>query len=105
MYEHILEVNAKEWFDKSAGNSYFSANITMDDKTVAILSFQYGYDDHYLDMANEKLDIIGLIDNPRKGVNEMREPLWRYCQNNNIKLISHKQENCLKPELLELFGD
>lgn len=42
-YNHILEVSAKEWFDKVNGNSY--------------------------------------------------------CEQNKIKLISHKQENCLKREL------
>ena len=98
-YKHILEVNAKEWFDKSAGNSYFSAVVVLDDVVVAELPFQYGYGDHYLDMASEKLDELGVIDNPRKGQNEMRESLWRYCQDNNIKLISHKRENCLKREL------
>ena len=97
-YKHILEVNAKEWFDKSAGNSYFSAVVVLDDEVVAELPFQYGYGDHYLDMANEKLDDLGVIDN-KKHSNGSRRSLWLYCQDNNIKLISNKQENCLKREL------
>lgn len=100
-YKHILEVNAREWFDKSAGNSYFSAVIILDDEIIAELPFQYGYGDHYLDMASEKLDKLGVIDNPRKGQNEMRLPLWSYCRDNNIKLIAHKRENCLKKELMQ----
>jgi len=98
-YKHILEVNAKEWFDKANGNSYFSATIVIDDKQIADLRFQYGYGDSYLDAANDELDKMGVIDNPRKGASNMRESLWRYCQDNNVKLISHKQENCLKRDL------
>ena len=93
-YKHILEINAKEWFDKSAGNSYFSAVVVLDDEVVAELPFQYGYGDHYLDMAMQEIQKT----NP-KLFTVNGGSLWSICANNNIKLISNKQENCLKREL------
>jgi len=46
-----LDVNALSWFDKVNGNSYFSAQITINygtptEKTIK-LPFQYGYGDQY----------------------------------------------------------
>lgn len=95
-YNHILEVNALEWFDKTNGNSYFSATITLDDKQIAVLPFQYGYGDHYLDKAKEVL-----VDAAHPIVKSIYPwvGLPQYCRENRIKLITHKQENCLKKEL------
>lgn len=95
-----IRVHAKEWFDKANGNSYFSARIYIDDKQVAVLPFQYGYGDHYVDMANRYLidnEIIGGWFNEHKGGANL--PLWRYCNDNNIHLFSTKEEGCLKREL------
>lgn len=93
-----IEIRAKEWFDKANGNSYFSARIYIDNEQVAILPFQYGYGDHYIDMANAELDKLGLIDNPRHS-NGSRTPLWMYCNDNDIQLTAHMQDKCLKREL------
>jgi len=93
-----INIQAREWFDKANGNSYFSATIEMDGETVGELPFQYGYGDHYIDMANAYLDENRLIDNPRHD-NGSRESLWRYCEDNNIVLYTNKAENCLKREL------
>ena len=95
-----IDVNAKEWFDKVNGNSYFSGIITlnygMKSAKVFNMPFQYGYGDHYIDMAGELL---------RKEVLKIEKPkqgyfiLWQYCQDNNIILRTSKQENCKKREL------
>jgi hypothetical protein len=37
-------IEAKEWFDKTYGNSYFAARIEVDGEEVARLPFQYGYE-------------------------------------------------------------
>jgi hypothetical protein len=46
-----LDINAREWFDKINGNSYFSAQIVInygtDSERRYFLPFQYGYGDHY----------------------------------------------------------
>ena len=92
-----LDIQAKEWFDKANGNSYFSGTVTTDfgtDKEKSYrLPFQYGYGDHYIDMAKELLEKNDVIK-----VKE-REQLWTYCQENDIILRTSKQENCLKRDL------
>lgn len=40
-------VEGKTWFDKSGGNSYFSARIHIDGKLAMVLPFQYGYGSQY----------------------------------------------------------
>ena len=100
---NYISISAKEWFDKANGNSYFAARIMVDDKHIGTLPFQYGYGDHYIDMANQWLDLNGYLYNPRsnKGVPRERAPLWRYCEDNGIKLFTFKQDRCLKRELKE----
>jgi hypothetical protein len=54
-----LDINAREWFDKVNGNSYFSAEIVINYGTESerkyFLPFQYGYGDHYKYQAFELL--------------------------------------------------
>ena len=92
-----IDIQAKEWFDKVNGNSYFSAvawvNFRMKSEKEVTLPFQYGYGDHYIDMAKEALEKAGHI-KPEK-----RQALWRYCEENNIILRTTKRENCKKREL------
>ncbi len=95
-----IDIKAREWFDKVNGNSYFSARIYINDQEVGILPFQYGYDDHYIDMATAYLHENGFIDSPRHS-NGSRGSLWRYCKDNNIRLTTTKQERCLKRELIK----
>lgn len=97
-----IDINAKEWFDKANGNSYFSARITLNfgmktQKDIA-MPFQYGYGDHYIDMANDALDKAGYIKVLRHD-NGVRVPLWQFCRDNNIILRTSKKENCLNREV------
>jgi hypothetical protein len=97
-----IDINAKEWFDKVNGNSYFSAKITLNYGTEEAqtydLPFQYGYSDHYIDMANQYLIKEGIIKGERHD-NGCYSPLWRYCKDNKIILRTSKQANCKKREL------
>ena len=94
-----IDVNAKEWFDRTYGNSYFSANITinygMANETSFFIPMQYGYGDHYKDIALKELIKRRFI----KGIDSDKVALWIYCQDHNIILRYSKQENCLKREL------
>lgn len=93
-----IDIQAKEWFDKVNGNSYFSGIVTLNygmknEKTFK-MPFQYGYGEHYIHMASELLKkekIIALKDNYVR--------LWQYCRDNKIILRTSKKENCLKREL------
>ena len=95
-----ITIIAKEWFDRVNGNSYFSARVFInnDSENPVILPFQYGYGDHYKDMAGSKLNDLG-ITKLKKYDSGGRESLWRYCDDNNINLICTKHENCLKRDV------
>jgi hypothetical protein len=97
-----IDVNAKEWFDRINGNSYFSATVSinygMDNSTSIYLPFQYGYGDHYTDMAAKELDKLGYI-TLEKYNNGGSERLWQYCNTHKIILRQSKQENCKKRDL------
>jgi len=93
-----IDVNAKEWFDKVNGNSYFSMNITIDYGMKTERSFyvpiQYGYGDHYRHEAFREIQERKII--PKQ--NE-RLPYWQYYANKNIIARHYKQEKCPKREL------
>ena len=59
--EKSLLVEGREWFDRSGGNSYFSARIWVDGEIVGVLPFQYGYGDQYLYTAQEWLTEEGYL--------------------------------------------
>ena len=98
-----IDVNAKEWFDRVNGNSYFSARVTVDyglkTEKSYVLPFRGGYGDHYIDTANCYLSGKNIIDNPRHE-NGTRLALWRYCKENNIILRTSKETECLKRDVL-----
>ena len=96
-----IDVNAKEWFDKVNGNSYFSAVITLnhglkDSKDIK-LPFQYGYGDQY------QFEALKEIKKQFKGMVEGGS-LWSYCNNNHIILKAVMDENCLQREVKSFGG-
>ena len=56
-------IEARQWVDKTYGNSYFSARISVDGQTVGYLPFQYGYETAYKDAAYKWLTANGYIQN------------------------------------------
>jgi len=92
-----IDVQAKEWFDKSGGNSYFSAKIHVTHEggltgTIEV-PFQYGYEEQYVHTALEALKESGYIPATYDGA------LWRYCRENDIELTTRKLENCKKSDV------
>jgi hypothetical protein len=63
-------IEAREWYDKTGGNSYFSARISVDGELVGHLPLQYGYGSAYEYEATKWLLANGYI-------SERIEPLWR----------------------------
>lgn len=98
-----IDINAKEWFDKVNGNSYFAATATinfgMPTQRNFVLPFQYGYGSHYIDMAKQELVKQGYLKGLKKYDNGGSESLHGYCDNNKIILRTSKKENCLQREL------
>ena len=62
-----LFIEAREWFDKVNGNSYFSARVWVDGEIVTVLPFQYGYGNQNEHEAQKKLIEIGYL--PQEGEN------------------------------------
>jgi hypothetical protein len=98
-----IDVQAREWFDKINGNSYFSARVTLnygtDESKTIHLPFQYGYGYQYHAETINILSKIGCIpENISKSIS-----LRRYCQDNGIDLNCSKREFCTKKEV-ESFG-
>lgn len=97
-----IDINAKEWFDKVNGNSYFSAEITTDSGTPEAQSytipFQNGYGHQYIHEAEQLLKKEGVVSLAE------RERLWSYCHENNIVLKKNIQKNCLKRDLIDHSG-
>jgi len=95
-----IDVQAKEWFDKVNGNSYFSEVITINygmanEKTIDV-PMQYGYGDQYIHTAFMELQKHGYI----KQDND-RGSYWQYYRDNKIIVRHSKHDNCLKRELTQ----
>jgi len=92
-----IDINAKEWFNKANGNSYFSATVTlnfaMDDEKSINIPIQYSYGDSFVYEAKKVLTEHNYISPVHT------ESPWQYCKKNNIILRTYKQKNCLKREL------
>ena len=93
MQVKTIDINAKEWFDKINGNSYFSAVITLnygmaDCKSIEI-PFTYGYGGYPKQCSFEKLYELGYISSPK---------YWEIDK--NIIVRYNKQENCKKRDLI-----
>lgn len=98
-----VDVQAKEWFDQVYGNSYFGAVVTInygsEDERDIKLPFQYGYGDHYQDMAFKAIIKSGLITDA-----EENESPWRYYERKGIIVRHSKEERCLQREVKNFAG-
>ena len=72
-------VEGREWFDRTYGNSYFSARIWVDGKWIATLPFQYGYGDQYLSEAATVLKELGYLPDDSSA-------LWVHAQDTGFDL-------------------
>ena len=62
---NTIDINAKEWFDKANGNSYFSGqiivNYKLENEKRFFMPFQYGYGDFYLWQSLETLKAANIL--------------------------------------------
>lgn len=94
-----IDVQAKEWFDKVNGNSYFSMDITVncgrENEQSIYVPMQYGYGEHYkyvaFDVMRKQLKLFRAVDGNTSP--------FRVYEKYNIKANHSKQENCKKREL------
>jgi len=89
-----IDINAKEWFDKINGNSYFSVviglNYGMDDYKSIEIPITYGGGEYSKQYSFEKLYELGYLPSPK---------YWEIDK--GIIVRYNKQENCKKRELIK----
>jgi hypothetical protein len=78
-------VECREWFDRTGGNSYFSARIWINGKWAFTLHFQYGYGDHFKSVAVSALVENGFI--PKEYENRA---LWVIAEELGFDLYTSK---------------
>jgi hypothetical protein len=102
MKTKTIDVNAKEWFDKINGNSYFSGTITlnygMNNEEAFLMPFQYGYGSQYEYEAQMTLNQFNKISSNFVEY----QSLYSYCKENNIIFRSTIKRNSLKRELKQI---
>jgi hypothetical protein len=54
-------IESREWFDRSAGNSYFSNRVKVDGKFVYSSGIELGYETQYIHEALTELYKRGII--------------------------------------------
>mgnify|MGYP003153510370 CR=1 FL=1 len=95
-----IDINAKEWFDKVNGNSYFSSDVTLNygmsnQKTIK-LPFQYGYGEQYI---YESLKAIQKLFPKSKWFKENLLGIYQIQDEYKIIIRNSIKTNCLKREL------
>ncbi len=102
MKTKTIDINAKEWFDKINGNSYFCGIVTlnygMKNDEVFLMPFQYGYGSQYEQEAKSILTYANKI-------SPNYETLYSYCKRENIILRNNIQRGCKKSELKQIEKD
>jgi hypothetical protein len=93
-----VDVHTLEWFDRTYGNSYFSAtvilNFGMKDQYKVLLPFQYGYGSHSESVAFDALKVLGW--KAKEGA------LWSAAKADDIIYRYNKTEGCKKRDLLSI---
>lgn len=80
-----IHIEGRRWTDRTYGNTYFASKAFINGKHVVTSEWQYGYGDHYIDVAAHLLDYKGFIKLPKNPNTGSRYPLWRYCDDNDIE--------------------
>jgi hypothetical protein len=97
MKVYTIDVEAREWFDKVNGNSYFSARIVLNygrkKQKTFLIPLQYGYGTQYEWTSVQVLKEKGIIKE------EESAPLSIICRNKKIILRACKKENCKKQDV------
>lgn len=58
---HTISITGRRWFQRSYGNTYFSAVAHVNGKEAARIDYEYGYGDQYLQRIAEELIQSGAI--------------------------------------------
>jgi len=88
-----IDIQAREWFDKVNGNSYFDCTVTFDfglpTERKFLCPFQYGYGSAYESAAMKVVETA---------FPTMPKTFWE-LRDAKVVIRTNKRENCLKREL------
>ena len=95
-----IDIQGKSWFDKINGNSYFSAQVTVNYGLKGVssfkLPFQYGYGSQYEQEAFKELIERGFI--------TIKDSGSYACREAGIILRCNMQRGCLKRDVVAWGG-
>lgn len=95
----VVMVVGRRWFDRVNGNTYFSASMWVDGVAAEGIDYDYGYGEHYLDMALNKLEEAGLIPPRERHSHGGREAPWRWAERTGIRLVNDVSDVRCKRDL------
>src|SRR5678816_1480472 len=100
----LIVLIGRRWFQKGPGNTYHDTEIIAQGFKGGILhhrtTMDYGYGDTYIQTGARWLEDQGVLKLERYS-NGAVEPLWRYCQDHGIKLITSVVDVGSRKELKE----
>lgn len=99
-----IEVLGRRWFDRKNGNTYCASKVYINDNLVITTNWTYGYEEFYLQLANEELNKAGLIKSEKHTSTGSLVPLWRYCSENDID-FSYSAIDGTKRDLIAFSKD
>jgi len=73
-----VTILGRRWFQKTYGNTYFSAIALVNGKEVASIDFQYGYGSYYEQAMADKLEDLGYMPDRNHHENGSSESAWSY---------------------------
>ena len=89
-----IQIIGRRWFQSSTGNTYHSATITVDDKSVEGIDYAYGHGGMYLQNAWAKLVHLGIVTDWQE-----REPIWQWAKRKNVTVDYHAVDVPRKKDL------
>ena len=78
-------IHGKRWFNRTHGNTYFSAVAYVNGALVEAIDYEYGYGNQYADSMLGKLEKNGHIKPRVKYDNGMHEGMYQYCEREGIE--------------------
>lgn len=82
-----ITIIGRRWFERTNGNTYFSADIFVNGEQVHRIDFEYGYGSFYKQASTEWLYKNGYLPGLEQRENGSSESLWMYRDRKKITLV------------------
>lgn len=99
-----IHISGRRWFQRTYGNTYFSARAWIDGEPAALIDFAYGYGDHYKDEMLTALECNDKIPPRLEDQHGRKEAWWEYSDRTGIKIITDVSDVTRQKDLHSLTG-